>query len=145
MRSLPAHHRRSPHFEETDPGAAAARQDMREVYQKLGFQTSHGIEWFTLSPETLVQCLIESELYMLRSGPTDDIDFEAVLSTDIFIIDLEERTSGVFDSKSLLEVVDTVVEEGVRQRSMIRRVIKDMLEQRHASVEFCFGRSRGSP
>lgn len=69
---------------------------------------------------------------MLRSGPTDDIDFEAVLNTDTFTIDLEEQVSGDFDSKSLLEVVDTVVEEGVRQRSVIRRVIKDMLEQRHA-------------
>jgi hypothetical protein len=130
MRSIPLHQRSlRPH------GAYAAtteRQDTKEEYQKLGFQTSHGLEWFTLSPETLVKCLIESEFYMLRSGPTDDIDFEAVLSSQEFAVDLEERTYGDFDSNSLLEAVDTAVEEGVRQRSMIRRVIKDMLDQRHA-------------
>ncbi|OBT45834.1 hypothetical protein VE00_03841 [Pseudogymnoascus sp. WSF 3629] len=129
MQSLPLHHRPALH-EEAEAGATE-RQNTKEEYQKLGFQTSHGLEWFTLSPETLVQCLIESEFYMLRSAPTDNIDFEAVLSTNTFIIDLEQQTPGDFDSKSLLEAVDTAVEEGVRQRSMIRRVIKDMLEQRH--------------
>lgn len=129
MQSLPLHHRPALH-EEAEAGATE-RQNTKEEYQKLGFQTSHGLEWFTLSPETLVQCLIESEFYMLRSAPTDNIDFEAVLSTNTFVIDLEQQTPGDFDSKSLLEAVDTAVEEGVRQRSMIRRVIKDMLEQRH--------------
>jgi hypothetical protein len=130
MRSIPLHLRSlRPHEAYAD---TTERQDTKEEYQKLGFQTSHGLEWFTLSPETLVRCLIESELYMLRAGPTDDIDFEAVLSSEAFTVDLEEQTYGDFDSKSLLEAVDTAVEEGVRQRSMIRRVIKDMLEQRHA-------------
>lgn len=130
MRSLPLHHRPAPRHGEAE-GGATERQSTKEEYQKLGFQTSHGQEWFTLSPETLVQCLIESEFYMLRSGPTDDIDFEVVLNTTEFTIDLEEQTFGDLGSKSLREAVDTAVEEGVRQRSMIRRVIKDMLEQRH--------------
>ena len=51
--------------------------------------------------------------------------------SEAFTIDLEGQTPGDFDSKSLLEAVDTAVEEGVRQRSVIRRVIKDMVEQRH--------------
>lgn len=130
MQTLPLHLRPTPHHEEAE-GGGTERQNAKEEYQKLGFQTSHGLEWFTLSPETLVRCLIDSELYMLRSAPTDNIDYEAVLGTNTFIIDLEEQTPVDFDSKSLLEAVDTAVEEGVRQRSMIRRVIKDMLEQRH--------------
>ncbi|KFY73598.1 hypothetical protein V499_06329 [Pseudogymnoascus sp. VKM F-103] len=135
MQSLPLHLRPTPHHEEAE-GGATQRQNAKGEYQKLGFQTSHGLEWFTLSPETLVRCLIDSELYMLRSAPTDNIDYEAVLGTNTFIIDLEEQTPVDFDSKSLLEAVDTAVEEGVRQRSMIRRVIKDMLEQRHGVSNF---------
>ncbi|OBT68227.1 hypothetical protein VE03_02249 [Pseudogymnoascus sp. 23342-1-I1] len=131
MQSLPLHHRPTPHQEEAEADSPQ-RQDTKEEYWKLGFQTSHGLEWFTLSPKTLVRCLIDSELYMLRTAPTDDIDFEAILSTNAFAIDLEEETLGDFHSKCLPEAVDTAVEEGVRQRSMIRRVIKDMVEQRHA-------------
>lgn len=130
MQSLPLHHRLAPYHEEAEAGATQ-KQNMKEEYQKLGFQTSHDLEWFTLSPEALVRCLIDSELYMLRSAPTDNIDFEAVLSTEAFGVDLEEQTFGDFDRKSLLEAIDTAVEEGVRQRSMIRRVVKDMLEKRH--------------
>lgn len=130
MRSLPLHRKPAPHHEEAEAGGTQ-KQNMKEEYQKLGFQTSHDLEWFTLSPETLVRCLIDSELYMLRSAPTDNIDFEAVLSTEAFGVDLEEQTFGDFDRKSLLEAIDTAVEKGVKQRSMIRRVIKDMLEQRH--------------
>lgn len=130
MRSFPLYRRPEPHHEAE--AGASQRQDTKEEYWKLGFQTSHGLEWFKLSPETLVRCLIDSELYLLRTAPTDDIDFEAVLSTKEFIVDLEEQTSSDLDSKSLPEAVDTAVEEGIRQRLMIRRVIKDMLEQRHA-------------
>lgn len=104
-------------------------------YQQLGFMTSRGQKWFTLSPDTLVECLIDSEMYLLRSAPTDEIDFDAVLSMAAFDIDSEQTTSAPFHGKSLLEIVDEAVEEGVRQRSMIRRVITEMLACRHGVTQ----------
>ena len=106
-------------------------------YRQLGFRTSQGIEWFSLSPATLASCLIESEMHLLRTAPVDNIDFASVL--DIAAFDFESGQTVGFCSESLLDVVDQSVARETRQRQKIRRVMSEMLRGLHGVTKSVVG------
>jgi len=106
-------------------------------YRQLGFRTSQGIEWFSLSPPTLASCLIESEMHLLRTAPVDNIDFASVL--DIAAFDFESGQTVGFCGESLLDVVDQSVARETRQRQKIRRVTLEMLRGLHGVTKSVVG------